>query len=334
METRERRETRGSGREKGARTWAPRSLAFSRDRFRESARAGTGAACLVKDVVVALPSVLRNDARLLQQVDRDVGAARHARRVEEDLHVLAEAGRVAVAQRLGVPKGCVKGSEHRSEPTFSAHARAWAILRGSRAPARSRPSMIGPDRTIRSSSVCIPSAASAARRRADAAVRKRTTWRAMVVFPDVRAAPCAVDCVSPRVRTRFGVAAESRCVPAPDSPVITTVWLLPVSTRLAYAAAAIEYTCGAGVAAAAAPGVSASKSWLRSSIWPRELYGFRNPRIGPIQVCVDRAVAGVGWGRVRARGVGRGAGAGCGAGLGVGGGQPRTVDQYGGARTS
>ena len=60
------------------------------------------AAHLVEGVEVPLPGLLQHDPRLLQQVVGDVAADRVVLKVEVDIHVLAEAGRVVVPVRLGV----------------------------------------------------------------------------------------------------------------------------------------------------------------------------------------------------------------------------------------
>eukprot|EP00958_Prasinococcus_capsulatus_P001841 scaffold165_cov265-Prasinococcus_capsulatus_cf.AAC.6 len=61
-----------------------------------------GGAELVEDVVGALGAGDLHDARALQQVGADGGAADAPVLREVDLHVLAEAARVVVAHRLGV----------------------------------------------------------------------------------------------------------------------------------------------------------------------------------------------------------------------------------------
>mmetsp|Transcript_20920 Transcript_20920/g.50792 ORF Transcript_20920/g.50792 Transcript_20920/m.50792 type:complete len:315 (+) Transcript_20920:1479-2423(+) len=59
---------------------------------------------LVEDVKVALPILLPDDARLLQEVRVDLGAAQGVLLVKVDVDVLAESRRVVISQRLGVAK--------------------------------------------------------------------------------------------------------------------------------------------------------------------------------------------------------------------------------------
>ena len=66
-----------------------------------------GEACehAVEDVVVSLLGHLVDDAGLLEEVLLDLRALDDAVLVEDDVDVLAEAGGVVVADRLGVAEG-------------------------------------------------------------------------------------------------------------------------------------------------------------------------------------------------------------------------------------
>jgi len=89
-------------------------------------------AYLVEDVVVALGIVHCHDAAAFQKVRADGSPRDHTLAIEVDLHVLAKAGAVVVAHRLGIAKGLQQrvGFQHLPGGAGRARSRKHAFAIG------------------------------------------------------------------------------------------------------------------------------------------------------------------------------------------------------------